>query len=86
MICTCTFMYMYNVCSAESFLHSICTHVHSCKLPCDLKHNGVFKHFQFEKEHSPLLRDLLLCLKKLMQDFRNEVNSELGKQGGKTGR
>ena len=42
--------------------------------------------FQFEKEHSPLLRDLLLCLKELMQDFRNEVNGELGKQGGKTGR
>ena len=39
--------------------------------------------FQFEKEHSPLLKDLLLCLKEMMQDFRSEVNGERRGGGGK---
>ena len=38
--------------------------------------------FQFEKEHSPLLKDLLLCLKEMMQDFRSEVNGESRGEGG----
>ena len=38
--------------------------------------------FQFEKEHSPLLKDLLLCLKEMMQDFRSEVNGERRGGGG----
>ena len=39
--------------------------------------------FQFEKEHSPLLKDLLLCLKEMMQDFRSEVNGERRGVGGR---
>ena len=42
---------------------------------------------QFEKERSPLLRDLLLCLKEMMTDFRSEITGEEGREeregGGK---
>lgn len=34
------------------------------------------KHL-FEKERSPLLKDLLLYLKELMQDYRNEIDGRL---------
>ena len=33
------------------------------------------KHL-FEKERSPLLKDLLLYLKELMQDYRNEISGK----------
>ena len=33
------------------------------------------KHL-FERERSPLLRDLLLYIKELMQDYRNEITSK----------
>ena len=33
------------------------------------------KHL-FEKERSPLLRDLLLYIKELMQDYRNEITGK----------
>ena len=61
-------MYMY------VYVH-ICINV-NVHVSCDLKYEVCFGFSQFEKEHSPLLKDLLLCLKELMQDFRNEVNGE----------
>ena len=38
---------------------------------------GDFRHyviyFQLEKQRSPLLKDLMLCLKEIMKDYRSEV-------------
>ena len=35
--------------------------------------NGVVALVQFEKAHSPLLKDLMLYLKELMKDYRTDV-------------
>lgn len=33
--------------------------------------------FQLEKQHSPLLKELMFCLKEVMKDYRSEVQDVL---------
>ena len=58
------YMYTYNVCITGVCITGVHVYIQCLSM--------LFL-FQFEKIHSPLLKDLLLCLKEIMQDFRSEV-------------
>lgn len=45
-------------------------------LSCDYAPTG-FVILQLEKQHSPLLKDLMSCLKEVMKDYRSEVQDVL---------
>ena len=61
------YMYTYNVCITGVCITGVHVYIQCLSM--------LFL-FQFEKIHSPLLKDLLLCLKEIMQDFRSEVTGE----------
>ena len=77
------YVYIRNMCV---HIHS-CVHICNIASYCTYVQFGVCLHeyftvswfllwLQFEKAHSPLLKDLMLYLKELMQDYRSDVTGQ----------